>query len=222
MEGLGTREDALIDIMCTSSNADLRQIASTYQLMFRNKLEKDLMGDTSGYFGRLMVCLSAANRDESNQVDMTRAANQAKELKAAGVDRIGTSETEFLRILCSANYSQLKAICDEYQKLAGRSLETDIKKEFSGDIETGLLAIIEHARSPTEYFARALHKSMKGMGTRDRALIRACIMRCEVDMLDVKDAFKRLFGQTLKSFIACDTSGDYRRALLALCGETYD
>lgn len=52
------------------------------------------------------------------------------------------------------------------------------------------------------YFADRLYKSMKGMGTDDRALIRLVVSRCEVDMGDIKQAFVTKYGQTLESFIS--------------------
>lgn len=51
------------------------------------------------------------------------------------------------------------------------------------------------------YFAERLYKSMKGMGTDDRTLIRLVVSRCEVDMGDIKRAFEAKYGQTLGSFI---------------------
>jgi annexin A7/11 len=205
--GLGTREDSLIEIMCTLTNDEIRNTMSAYLRLFKKSLEDDLKGDTSGYFKRLMVALCAANRDESVTIDTVKSNKDAAKLKAAGVDRFGTNEVEFLSILCRNNFTQLRAICSEYEKLTGHTLEADIKKEFSGDIEDGLIAILNYARNPTEFFARRLHKSMVGFGTRDRALIRLCIMRCEIDMEDVKEDFQKLFKKTLKSFIQGDTSG---------------
>lgn len=75
-------------------------------------------------------------------------------------------------MLICRNYEQLKLICEEYQKLTGSTLEKDIKKEFSGDIEDALLSIIRVAINRPEFFARRLHKSMAGLGTNDRSLIR--------------------------------------------------
>jgi annexin A7/11 len=62
-------------------------------------------------------------------------------------------------------------------------LEKDIKKEFSGDIEDALLAIIRVACNRAEFFARRLHKSMAGLGTNDRSLIR---VRYTFKMLQIK------------------------------------
>ena len=71
----------------------------------------------------------------------------------------------FNRILCSLSHSQLSLIFQEYENLTGKSMESAIKSEFAGDIQDGLLAIVQCARSKIDYFAARLHGSMKvGMG----------------------------------------------------------
>lgn len=151
--------------------------------------------------------------------DIHAAQNDAQELKRAGVDKWGTDESAFNRIFCLRNYEQLKLVAQEYEKLTGHSLEKDIKREFSGDIEDGLLSILRVAQNRPEFFARRLHKAMAGIGTNDKSLIRLIVTRCEIDMQDIKEEFQRYYGKSLKSFVKGDTSGHYKHALYALIGE---
>lgn len=64
--------------------------------------------------------------------------------------------------------------------MTGHTLEKAIRKEFSGDIMEGLVAIYKCVTHKTEYFAARLHKSMAGIGTNDKQLIRVVITRSEV------------------------------------------
>lgn len=216
--GDGTDTNALFDIMCAASNQEIVEISDVYHKMYRESLEKALQGDTSGNFKRLMISLSAAGRDESTITDVSAAIFDAQELKKAGIDKWGTDEIVFSRILCSRNYKQLELIEQEYYKLTNHTLAQDIKKEFSGDIKTGLLAVLVGRNRPA-FYAERLYESMAGLGTNDKSLIRLVVMRHEVDMVDIKKEFFEKYGKTLKSFIQGDTSGDYRNTLYALIGE---
>lgn len=82
------------------------------------------------------------------------------------------------------------------------------------------MAIIECTSNKAEFFASLLKKSMQGLGTNDRDLIRLIVTRCEIDLHDIKVTFKRKYGKTLASYVSGDISGDYKRALNALMGET--
>ena len=43
---------------------------------------------------------------------------------------------------------------------------------------------------------------MKGLGTRDRTLIRLIVSRCDVDLGNIKIAFENIYGKTLVSCVA--------------------
>lgn len=103
--------------------------------------------------------------------------------------------------------------------VSNTTIEKAIESEFSGDVRTGLLTIVQCVRSKSDYFAKTLHKSMKGLGTNDKQLIRVVVTRCEFDMGDIKNRFEDMYGKSLKSWIEGDTSGSYKKALLTLIGE---
>lgn len=122
--------------------------------------------------------------------------------------------------------------------MTGHSLEKAIKKEFSGDIMEGLIAIYRCVTNKAEYFASRLHKSMAGIGTNDKQLIRVIITRCEVssrikrfqilnfsnsklfrfqiDMGEIKTAFERLYGKSLKSWIKVSIPMDLIQVLYSI------
>ncbi|KAH8409206.1 hypothetical protein KR009_010701, partial [Drosophila setifemur] len=219
MAGIGTDEEVLIEIFCTLSNMEIYTIKNQYLRLYGAHLESELKSETSGNFKRLLTSLCTAARDESGRIDPNAAKDDARELLKAGELRVGTDESMFNMILCQRNYGQLKMIFQEYESMTGHSLEKAIKKEFSGDIMEGLIAIYRCVTNKAEYFASRLHKAMAGIGTNDTQLIRVIITRCEIDMTDIKGAFERLYGKSLKSWIKGDTSGHYKHALYALVGE---
>ncbi|XP_032594063.1 annexin B11 isoform X2 [Drosophila grimshawi] len=219
MAGIGTDEEVLIEILCTLSNVEIHTIKNQYLRLYGAHLESELTSETSGNFKRLLISLCTAARDESGRADPNQAKEDARELLKAGELRVGTDESMFNMILCQRNYQQLKLIFQEYADMTGHSLEKAIKKEFSGDIMEGLIAIFKCVTNKADYFASRLHKSMAGIGTNDKQLIRVIITRCEIDLADIKVAFERLYGKSLKSWIKGDTSGHYKHALYALVGE---
>ncbi|XP_078580102.1 uncharacterized protein LOC144864152 isoform X2 [Branchiostoma floridae x Branchiostoma japonicum] len=218
IKGFGTDEKVLIEILTTRTNQELTEIKIAYNTDYNKNLEQDIIDDTSGHFKRLMVSLAQGNRSENTTADMAQAQREAKELYDAGEKKWGTDESKFNAILVSRSPAQLRATFDEYSKLCKYTMEQSIKREMSGDLEKGMLAIVKSARDTPAFFAEKLYKSMKGLGTDDDTLIRIVVSRCEVDMQLIKQAFQANYKQTLGRFIAGDTSGDYQKILLALIG----
>lgn len=216
---IGTDEDVLIETLCTLSNYEINAIKAHYMKLYGKDLESAIIGDTSGNFKRLLVSLCTANRDETGNTDVDSAKTDATALLRAGELMFGTDESVFNSVLCQRNYNQLKLVFNEYQTMTGHSFEQAIKNEFSGDIKDGFVAIFRCVNNKAEFFAHQLMKSMKGLGTNDRQLIRLIVTRCEIDMTEIKEAFQRLFNESLKDCIKGDTSGDYKHALYALIGE---
>ncbi|CAG9783569.1 unnamed protein product [Diatraea saccharalis] len=216
--GIGTDEDVLIEVMCTMSNHEIQVIKQAYTAMYGTFLEDDLRGDTSGNFKRLMTSLCVGNRSEDFHVDQEKAREDARSLLQAGELRLGTDESVFNAILCSRSFQQLAAVFQEYQYLTGHDIDDAIKAEFSGDIEKALRAIVKVVRNKPLFFAEHLHKSMKGLGTNDRQLIRIMVTRSEVDLGDIADMFQSKYGESLQSWIEGDCSGHYKKCLLSLLG----
>ncbi|KOB71690.1 Annexin [Operophtera brumata] len=155
-------------------------------------LEDDLRGDTSGNFKRLMTSLCMGNRSEEFHVDQERAREDARSLLQA-------------------------AIFQEYQYLTGHDIDDAIKAEFSGDLEKALRAIVKVVRNKPLFFAESLHKSMKGLGTNDRQLIRIMVTRCEVDLGDISDMFQSKYGETLQSWIEGHNEHQLIRIMVTRC-----
>ncbi|XP_026494802.1 annexin B9-like isoform X2 [Vanessa tameamea] len=216
--GIGTDEDVLIEVMCTMSNHEINVIKQAYTAIYGTLLEDDLRGDTSGNFKRLMTSLCMGNRSEDFHVDQGKAREDARSLLQAGELRLGTDESVFNAVLCSRSFPQLAAIFQEYQFLTGHDIDDAIKAEFSGDLEKAMRAIVKVVRNKPLFFAERLHKSMKGLGTNDRQLIRIMVTRCEVDLGDIADMFQSKYGETLQSWIEGDCSGHYKKCLLGLLG----
>ncbi|XP_062319403.1 annexin A11a isoform X1 [Osmerus eperlanus] len=218
IKGAGTDEACLIEILSSRSNAEIKEINEIYKTEYKKKLEDSISGDTSGHFRRLLISLAQGNRDERETVDISIAKQDAQALYAAGENKLGTDESKFNAILCARSKPHLRAVFHEYQQMSGRDIEKSIEREMSGNLEGGMLAVVKCIKNTTVYFAERLYKAMKGAGTKDTTLIRIMVTRSEVDMLDIRQEYMRMYGKSLYTHISGDTSGDYKKLLLKLCG----
>jgi annexin A7/11 len=216
MAGLGTKESVLIEIMMTHSNRQLTELKRAYEAEFGKSLEKDIVGDTSGAFQRLLVSILNGARDESWAADPVKAGQQARLLYKEGEGKKGVNDAAFNQVMANENFSQLHLIFDEYQKITGHSIEQALQHEFSGDNKDGFLAVVECVRNRAAFFAKQLHGTMKGLGTRDSDLIRLVVSRSECDLSDIKEQYLKLYGKSLEKDIDGDCSGAYKQGLLAL------
>jgi len=222
MKGLGTDEKCLIQILCSKTNEEMAALKEEYTFEIKRNLQDDLQSESSGHFKRLLISLANGMREEGEDINVSLAKADAAELVEAGIGTIGTDESTFNRILCSQSHAQLRQIFHQYRIMTGQSIIKTIQKEFSGNIQDGLLAIAKIVINPASYFAQELHASMKGFGTDDRSLIRIIVTRSEIDLANIKAEFLSKYGETLGKWVEDDTSGDFRKLLLTIIGDDED
>ncbi|NWV40261.1 ANXA6 protein, partial [Grantiella picta] len=218
ISGIGTDEKCLIEILASRTNKEIHDLAAAYKDAYERDLEADIVGDTSGHFKKMLVVLLQGAREEDDVVSEDLVQQDAKDLLEAGELKWGTDEAQFIYILGRRSRQHLRLVFDEYFKIAGKPIERSIRGELSGDFEKLMLAVVKCIRSTAEYFAERLYKAMKGLGTRDNTLIRIMVSRSEIDMLDIREVFRTKYEKSLYNMIKEDTSGDYKKALLKLCG----
>ncbi|KAI7801722.1 annexin A5, partial [Triplophysa rosa] len=216
IKGAGTEDKVLIEILASRTCDEIKDIIKAYKKEHGGKLEKDIMGDTSGHYQKMLVILLQAKREEG--VDESRVEKDAKELFAAGEQKVGTDEEKFINILGNRSAEHLRKVFDAYKKIAGCDIEESLTDECTGNLEALLLALVKCAKSVPGYFAESLRESMRRAGTDDKTLIRLMVSRSEQDMLDIRAAYKKKYGESLYCTIQEDTDGDYQKALLYLCG----
>ncbi|XP_070994412.1 annexin A6-like isoform X1 [Oncorhynchus clarkii lewisi] len=218
IKGAGTDEKCLIEVLASRNNQQIHDLVEAYKDAYGSDIEEDVTGETSGHFKKMLVVLLQGTRDEPGAVHTDLIEEDAQVLFAAGEEQWGTEESIFIMLLGNRSFDHLQMVFDKYQEIAETSIEDSIKSELSGDFENLMLAVVQCIRSVPMYFAKRLYKSMKGLGTQDNTLIRIMICRSEIDMLDIRECFRMCYEKSLYNMIKEDTSGDYKRTLLALCG----
>ncbi|XP_058264339.1 annexin A6 isoform X1 [Hemibagrus wyckioides] len=218
IKGAGTNERCLIEMLASRTNEQMHSMVAAYKDAYGREMEEDIVGDTSGHFKKMLVALLQGARDEDGVVYEDLIEEDAQHLYAAGEEQWGTDEAIFIMLLGNRSVTHLQLVFDKYLELTEKSIEDSIKSELSGDFERLMLAIVQCVRSRPMFFAKRLYKSMKGLGTDDNTLIRIMVSRSEIDMLDIRECFRLRYEKSLYSMIQEDTSGEYKRTLLKLCG----
>ena len=218
MKGVGTDEDSLIEIITSRPNWMLKKIKEKYKEKYKKDLESAIKSETSGDLERLLVSILQCKRSENNNPNVNECAAQAKELFDAGEAKWGTDSAVFNKIFTGCSPAEIACIAREYHKISGHTILDGINKEFSGNTKKALRSIVYATISPSEYFATRVKDAIKGFGTNDHLLIRVLVTRDEIDMPQIKQYYKQLYGRDMLEAIKGDCSGAYRDLLIELAG----
>ncbi|XP_048042598.1 annexin A6-like [Megalobrama amblycephala] len=218
MKNLGTNENVLSEILGTRSNKEIAALKNTFKEVYGEMLEEDIKCEVKGDLETTLVALCKATRSEDRNIDDGMAKSDAKALFEAGENRIGTVCSVLIDILTNRSEAQLCKILQYYGQLSKDGLAKDLEGELHGSFEDCLMTLVKSAWNKPAYFAEKLHLAMKGLGTNTDTLTRIIVSRSEIDLLKIIQEYKRMYGKTLQEAILKETSGDYEKILLALCG----
>ena len=216
MKGAGTNEDTLIEIIASRSKSQIMAIKQKYKEKFNRDLEEDVKKETSGTLRHLLISLLQGSRREA-PANPNQMAAVAQEIYKAGEAKLGTDESVFNKYFCTLSPHELACMAQQYHKLTGHTILQAIDKEFHGDSKKALRTIVYATLSPSEYFATRVNDAIKGWGTKDHLLIRILITRDEVDMPQIKQYYKQLYGKDMVQAVKNDISGDYQKLMVELC-----
>jgi hypothetical protein len=216
VQGVGTNEDTLSEMLGTRRVGRIRDIIKVYQQKYNEKLEDRILDETSGDYQKLLVSLLSCNRDESNNVDQNLVNQDAKDLYDAGEGKWGTNESVFIRIFGLRNVPHLTELNKVYYITHKKTLNEVVESEFSGDMKILLQTIIHSHLNPADYFATRIYNACKVLGTNDSVLIRTLIITDECLLSHIKDLYPKKYGMTLLAQVEDETSGDYKKMLLGL------
>ena len=216
MKGLGTNEDTLIEIICSRPPHVLKAVIAKFKEKYNRDLETDVKKETSGTLRKLLIALLQCSRSTNKTPNQAQCAQIAQEIYGAGEKKLGTDESIFNKYFCTLSPHELAAVSREYHKLTGHTILQAIDKEFSGDSKKTLRTIVYATLSPSEYFATRVNYAVKGLGTKDHILIRVLVTRSEIDMPQIKQYYKQLFGKDMVTDVKNDISGDYQRLMVGL------
>lgn len=224
MSGPGTRESILNDILLSRSNADINAIKAEYKHTFHRDLTAAIKDELSLKTERhFEIVLSATRAEDSAPVVKADIDRDVDTIYRATEGKIGHDSMAVCSIFSLRNDNQIRAISHEYERKYAAKLENVIRKEFQGHMEDALIYQLQHGTDRYMLQARLLEDSMAGLGTKDHQLVNR-VVRChwnKENLANVKGAYQARYKKSLANRISGETSGDYRRLMLACIGEPW-
>lgn len=220
LQGAGTKEIVLDDVLLGRSNADMHAIKAEYQRQFRTPLLQAVQGDLSMKTERLFDMVLAGTRNEDSAPVIPQEIDGAvSSLHHATVGRAGTDQITVCQIFSKHSDGQLRAIAQGFQAKYHQPLAKVIEKEFSGHMEHALLRMLALAEDRAKADAEALEAAMKGMGTKDRLLVNRVVGLHwnRAHWQQVRAAYNHFYRQQLSQRVSSETSRDYQRLMVTLC-----
>ncbi len=219
IDGAGTNEAILNDVLLGRSNADMNAIKQAYAAKYKRSLEKDVAGDLSFKTERLFAMVLAATRQEdSASIHPHNVEQDVAELHRATEGKVGTDQIAVCAIISNRSDGCLRAIALAYEAKYRIPLEKVIEREFMGHMQDALLMMVRAGTDRAMRDARLLEDTMSGMGTKDDLLVNRVVRFHwnRAHMEQVKGAYRVRYKRELRERIKGDTRGDYERLLLAM------
>lgn len=224
MSGPGTRESIMNDVLLSRSNADINAIKAEYKRTYHRDLvaavKDELSLKTERHFE---IVLSATRAEDSAPVVRADIDRDVDTIYRATEGKIGHDAMAVCSILSLRNDNQIRAISHEYERKYAARLESVIRREFQGHMEDALVYQLQHGTDRYMLQARLLEESMAGLGTKDHQLVNR-VVKChwnKENLANVKGAYQTRYKKSLANRIHGETSGDYRRLMLACIGEPW-
>ena len=216
MKGIGSDKDIITEVLCFRNPERINQIKAKFQEKYGKDLVAEIKSETSGDYQKIVLRLFEGDRATDGKADLQKCSGIAEELYKAGEGKIGTDEATFIKYFTSLAPNELLLVCKEYHKKYKKNMLDVIENEFGGDAKKLMTVILYSLFSPSEFFAKQIMDSIKGVGTDDVKLIRSIITRYSIDMKKVKKYFKKMYNKELLDEVKEDVSGSYGRILETL------
>ncbi|EPS33423.1 hypothetical protein PDE_08385 [Penicillium oxalicum 114-2] len=219
VKGAGTKEWLLNDVLLGRSNADLHAIQALYERTYGRQLAKDVDDDLSFKTAELFkMVLRAARHEDSMPLNPQTIEAEVRTIHDSTAARMVNNVTEVCGIFARSSNTELREISRAFEARYHASLEKHVEKEFAGHMEDALLHMLRTATDPAMRDAILLEECMSGMGTKDDKLVTRVVRvhwnRQHKDQ--VKAAYRHRYGKDLIARVQGETSGDYKRLMVAL------
>jgi hypothetical protein len=216
IDGAGTDEDTLTEIIATRAPHKFTQLKAEYQSSYNETLKQAIEGDTSGDYLQLLLALIEGGRND-NAYPNEAACNSMCELLHSKAD---TKEKEcFMKVLVMYSPSEVAMIARMYMKKYKQSLKEVVEKVYKGDAKLLVGTLVESLVNPSRYFATRIRKAVDSFSVKSKILIRVIVTRNEIDIPQIKRWYKRMYKSDMIEDIKKKLKGDFMELIVALCNK---
>lgn len=212
-KGIGCNKAIVVEILTTRSWPRLQAARRYYEQRYDAGLLDRIRSELGGSLAYLCVRLleGARGHAEEGKNLVESAEFVADELYKGGAARWGTDEKAFIDVLTKYNLAEIREIGAAYEKKRSTSLEAAIKSEFSGDLETALIALIN---DPIDFYCRRLKEAAKGMGTDEGTINRILGGNDKPTVHAIAARYFQKYNTKLVDMLESELSGDYKSAVV--------
>ena len=118
-----------------------------------------------------------------------------------------------INIVAYRSNNQRQQIAQAYYNQNNKQIQDDFRSNFSSNFQEALVALFY---TPIDYDCYQVYKAMKGLGTNEDTLIEVFATRSNERLNQIKIRFEQLYKKELIKEVESETSGFFRRVLLAL------
>jgi annexin A7/11 len=156
------------------TNADINAIKAEYQKVHRTSLEADLKADLSAGTEDMFLILAAGSRAEESApvIPQQTETDYNAFISAMGSNTFTKNAVHACQILISKSNAQIRAIAEAHYNRRKKTLQDEIKSNFSGHMEKALVLLVDRAQHPPSADAELLEQAMAGPGTKGTCILR--------------------------------------------------
>ena len=211
IKGIGTDDDALIEIISTRTPDRLKEVSKKYFEMRNNTMDFDIENDTSQAYGKLITNMSKGERSENPYPNIKKIKEICNELtKEIGGGKI--NKDIYVKYFSELSLFELRMLYRVFEKEKDSNIIEFINEKFGSDSRNLYKAFFAFLVDPYKYFAERIHL------WKDDIVIRVIVS--QRDSLDeIKTKYKGIYDKNLVDDIKENTKDGFQKALLKIVGE---
>jgi hypothetical protein len=213
MKGLGTDEDAIINILTQRNNEQRFMIRKRYEYLFKKDLIKELKSELHGNFEDAVIALL----DSPFELDC-KGLHHAMSIP-------GTDEEALIEILATRSPQDIEQIKLRYAEMyPGRNVISDIEGDTSGNFRKILVALLKANRPANsqsdmeecEKCAKLLHEATERKKVDADVFTKIFTEKSQADFIRIAQLYYKLTKKTILSVVEKEFSGDCKEALIGI------